>query len=245
MISWAVTDKGIVRKQNQDTYFAYCDEGRGFALLAVCDGMGGAKAGNIASLMAAEAFSSEFKKNFDADPDENKIEDYISDAVTTANARIYASSLENSDYTGMGTTIVSAVVSGNRTVVANVGDSRAYHISPIYGIKQITRDHSVVEDLVRRGDITRAESYHHPNKNLITRALGTLPEIRADYFYPHVENGDYLLLCSDGLSNLVGEQELLYEILRSESLEEAGERLLNLGFSRGAPDNITIVLFKK
>lgn len=245
MISWAVTDKGIVRKQNQDAYYAYCDEARRFALLAVCDGMGGAKAGNVASALAIDTFCGEFRKNFELDPSENKIEGYVTDAFASANARVYESSSTNSEYAGMGTTLVAAVLCGDSAVVANVGDSRAYRISPTYGIRQITRDHSVVEDLIERGDITRAESRRHPNKNLITKAVGTLPELGADLFFPQIEDGDFLLLCSDGLSNLVGDQELLYEVLRADSLEEAGERLLNLSFSRGAPDNIAIVLFKK
>lgn len=245
MKAWAVTDKGIVRKQNQDTYYSYCDDNRKFALLVVCDGMGGAKAGNIASTMATEKFSAEFRNSYDAESSPENAEAYMASAVENANASVFSASVSNPDYRGMGTTLVAAAVFEDRACIANIGDSRAYYISPRYGIKQITRDHSVVEDLVARGDITRAEALHHPNKNLITRALGTVPDIRADYFYPQIEEGDFLLMCSDGLSNLVSEQELIYEVLRSDSLEEAGERLLQLGFSRGAPDNITIVLFKK
>lgn len=245
MKAWAITDKGIVRKQNQDTYYSYCNDDSGFSLLVVCDGMGGAKAGNVASLIAAETFSKNFREALDSDFSPNKADKYMASAIDDANSMIFSASMSNPDYRGMGTTLVAAAVFNDMACVANIGDSRAYLLSPKYGIKQITRDHSVVEDLVARGDITRAEALHHPNKNLITRAMGTVPEIRADFFFPQIEDGDYLLLCSDGLSNIVSEQEFVYEILRSDTLEEAGERLLNLGFSRGAPDNITIVLFKK
>jgi protein phosphatase len=144
----------------------------------------------------------------------------------------------------MGTTIVSAIVSGDSATVLNVGDSRAYHISN-GSITQVTRDHSVVEDMVRRGDITREESKTHPNKNLITRALGTVPEVECDFFSVPLSSDDNLLLCSDGLSNVVSDQEMLYEVQNAESLEFACEKLLSIAISRGAPDNITIVLFKR
>ena len=144
----------------------------------------------------------------------------------------------------MGTTLVAAVIIGDNTVVVNIGDSRAYKISD-NRIEQITRDHSVVEDMVQRGDITRAESLTHPNKNLITRAVGTVQSVDCDFFRFSTGEIDYILLCSDGLSNLVSDEEMLYEIVHAESIEFCCEKLLALAIARGAPDNITIVLFEK
>lgn len=247
MNSWAITDKGIVRKQNQDAFFAYCDESREFAVLIVCDGMGGANAGNIASKLATETFIDKIKSGFAAvegEPDIGEIEDIVKDAAMTANTVVFKIGSTSADYYGMGTTLVAVVVYKDITIVANIGDSRAYHIAKS-GIKQITRDHSVVEDMIERGDITRAEARIHPNKNLITRALGTGARVGCDIFYPHLGKDEFILLCSDGLSNMVNEQEMLYEVLHGDSLENSCEKMLSLCLVRGAPDNITMILFRK
>ena len=141
----------------------------------------------------------------------------------------------------MGTTLVSAVVRDELALVSNVGDSRAYHITR-EGIRQVSRDHSVVEDMVEKGDLTRDEARHHPRRNLITRALGTEPGVAADTFPLNWQQGDFLLLCSDGLINTVSDQELLFEVIHSEPLDTCLDRLLALSRQRGAPDNVTAVL---
>lgn len=241
---WAITDKGLIRKQNQDTYSSYCDEERGVALFLVCDGMGGAKAGNIASAMASECFFSEVKKGLDGKYSVIRLTAVLQNAAALANRIVYEASLKNEEYNGMGTTLVTALVAGGNTLVANIGDSRAYQISN-GTITQITRDHSVVEDLIARGDLTREESRRHPRKNLITRALGTGEDVEADVFTPEVLPGDYILLCSDGLTNIVEDGEILYEVLHGGSIDGCCERLLKTAMDRGAPDNITVVIFKK
>ena len=129
-------------------------------------------------------------------------------------------------------------------VVSNVGDSRAYHITSD-GIRRITRDHSLVENMVERGDITEEEARRQPNKNLITRALGAEPVLLADCFRQSMAPGDYLLLCSDGLSNVVTEQEMLYEVIHGGEDESCCQRLLDIALHRGAPDNVTAVLIRR
>ena len=143
----------------------------------------------------------------------------------------------------MGTTMVAALVVEQTAYLLNIGDSRAYHISR-EGIRRVTRDHSVVEDMVARGDITPEEARNHPRKNLITRALGSEERIRADLYEQALAGGDFLLLCSDGLSNIVTDQEMLYEALHGGAPEDCCQRLLDIAMSRGAPDNVTAVLFE-
>ena len=244
MDSWAITDKGIVRRQNQDAYNAFCDNSAGTAVLIVCDGMGGAKAGNVASDLAVAVCFDQMKDALKPEMEQQAVEELLRNSLATANEAVYTLSQSDEDCAGMGTTVVAAAVCGDRATVLNVGDSRAYHISD-GRIKQITRDHSVVEDMIQRGDITREESRNHPNKNLITRAVGTVPQVESDVFTFDISPGDCLLLCSDGLSNIVSEEEILYEVLHGESLEFCCEKLLGIAISRGAPDNVTMILFKK
>lgn len=240
---WAVTNKGIVRQDNQDTYFAYCDDEKSTALFVVCDGMGGARAGNVASMLASEMFADQIKSNLITPEKFSDAEQIMRKAAEAVNTAVFKKSRSGSEFVGMGTTLVTAFVSGNTATVLNIGDSRAYHVNK-GRISQITRDHSVVEDMVECGDITRAESKTHPNKNLITRAVGTSPDVACDVFNFNIEDGDFIFLCSDGLSNTVDDQEILYEVLRGGAEDSCCDRLLNLAISRGAPDNVTMVLFK-
>ena len=143
----------------------------------------------------------------------------------------------------MGTTMVAALVVERMAYLLNIGDSRAYHVND-QGIARLTRDHSVVEDMVARGDITPEEARNHPRKNLITRALGSEEHTRADLYEKELQPGDFLLLCSDGLSNIVTDQELLYEVIHGGEPADCCQRLLNITMSRGAPDNVTAVLIQ-
>lgn len=235
---WGITHRGVVREQNQDSFsFQQLSDGRIIAL--VCDGMGGARAGNVASRMAVDIFMDEF---FYGEPQKNETDqDRMERAASLANASIFHRSATDADCSGMGTTLVAALVSKEEAVILNEGDSRAYHISPD-GIERITRDHSLVEDLVQRGDLTRDQARVHPHKNLITRALGAESHLRTDSFYQPLDAGDYLLLCSDGLSNVVSEQEILYEVIHGGPADECCQRLLDITLKRGAPDNVTVVL---
>ena len=236
---WGVTDRGAVRQQNQDAYAVkLLEDGRALAL--VCDGMGGARAGNVASTMAVELFLEHFFRGSPEDPDEER----MGQASAVANQAVFQRSVEDQDCAGMGTTMVAALAGAAEAVILNEGDRRAYHINS-EGIVLVTRDHSLVEDLVERGELTREQARTHPHKNLITRALGAEPVLMADCFRQPLAPGDYLLLCSDGLSNVVNEQEMLYEVIHGGEDEACCQRLLDIALSRGAPDNVTAVLVKR
>lgn len=232
---FGVTDCGLVRKQNQDYYDAHCESDGLIAV--VCDGMGGAKSGNVASQLAVESFLAQF-----AQEDLEQPVLALNNALHFANAEVYQRSHDDEDCSGMGTTMVCAYVPANlRACVLNVGDSRAYLITQ-QGITQVTRDHSLVADLVARGKITPEAARTHPNKNIITRALGTDRMTVGDVFEVDLVAGDYLLLCSDGLSNVVSDQEMLYEVLYGGMDSTCCRRLLDIALQRGAPDNVTAVL---
>ena len=243
MRTWAITDRGMVRQQNQDSYTVYApSEERAFIM--VCDGMGGAKAGNVASQLAVDTFRVILERNdvkdWHLDPHA-----LLKHCAVTANNEVFQRSIHDSECEGMGTTVVAALVLEERTYILNIGDSRAYLIKEEEGIRRLTRDHSVVEDLVSRGEIPPEAARRHPKKNLITRALGAEPDTRGDLYDIALAPNDYLLLCSDGLSNLMDDQEISYEVLHGGEIETCCERLLQLAMSRGAPDNVTVVLLQK
>lgn len=238
--AWGITDRGAVRQQNQDGYYLMCYSDD-LAVGVVCDGMGGARAGNVASLLAVETFADTMdvlKNGTDADP-----ADLLFQAAEAANGAVFHRAGTDADCRGMGTTLVAALVKDKHAWLLNIGDSRAYHVGEA-GIVKLTRDHSVVEDLVRRGDISPEQARNHPQKNLITRALGSEAKVRADLYEKDLAAGEYLLLCSDGLSNMVTDQEMLYEILHGGQAESCCQRLLDIAMSRGAPDNVTVVLLE-
>ena len=236
---WGVTDRGAVRQQNQDAYAArVLEDGRAIAL--VCDGMGGARAGNVASTMAVKLFMEEFLRPGQKD----SVEEQMGHAASVANQAVFQRSATDPECAGMGTTMVAVLAGAEEAVILNEGDSRAYHINA-EGIVLVTRDHSLVEDLVERGELTREQARTHPHRNLITRALGAEPVLMADCFRQSLSPGDCLLLCSDGLSNVVNEQEMLYEVVHGGAPEQCCQRLLNIALSRGAPDNVTVVLMRR
>lgn len=237
--AWGITDKGAVRQQNQDAYYLDIPTDT-LAVGVVCDGMGGARAGNIASMMAVETFTDTLQswQSSNREPDALLLQ-----AAEQANAAVFHRACTDPDCRGMGTTMVATLVLGEQAHILNIGDSRAYHICEA-GIVKLTRDHSVVEDLVLRGDITPEQARTHPQKNLITRALGAEEQIRADLFHRTLAPGEFLLLCSDGLSNVVADQELLYEVIHGGAPEDCCRRLLEIAMSRGAPDNVTAVLIQ-
>lgn len=239
---WGVTDTGAVRAQNQDYYHIELAE-QDVALCLVCDGMGGAKAGNVASKLAVDTFlqtaRSQTVEQWRSEP-----EAMLNFSADQANQAVHFRSGIDSDCRGMGTTMVAALVIDSLAYVLNVGDSRAYLVRAD-GISRITRDHSVVEDLVARGDITPEQARQHPQKNLITRALGSERNVRADLYRQTMMSGDVLLLCSDGLSNLMDDQELLYEVIHGGNMDTCCQRLLDIALTRGAPDNVTVVLLQQ
>jgi len=244
---WGITDSGKVRKHNQDVFRVIHSKKSKAIVMVVCDGMGGAKAGNIASTLATEAFLNSLGKHidrFDKQHDIDYIIERITDAVISANTAVFEKSLQDEDYAGMGTTLIAAVSTEIGEVVVNIGDSRAYHITS-NDIIQISKDHSVVEDMIDRGEITRAEARTHPSRNLITRALGTTYYEPPDIFNLNLKDGEFLLLCSDGLSNVVSEKDILNKLKHSKKVKEACEALVETTLSLGAPDNVTTVILKK
>lgn len=241
---YGISDAGKTRKINQDVCMTFYDDIRDIALLVVCDGMGGAKAGNIASEIASGVFMEYMKARLAEDNNIIAIMQHMSQAVKAASAQVYERSVSDIECAGMGTTLVAAAVTPTGTVVVNVGDSRAYHVTGRQMI-QVTKDHSVVEDMIDRGDLTRSEATNHPNRNLITRVVGTSADAEPDFFFLNLQNGDFLLLCSDGLSNMLSESAMLSEITRGSSVKETCEKLIKLANDKGAPDNVTVVLIRK
>lgn len=243
MKAWGKTDNGLVRTENQDAYYVDLIHEDNIALCVVCDGMGGAKAGGLASSLAAEVFVQSVKEQLKLNMSSKYIENIARESVLNANRLVYEKSISDSECAGMGTTLVAVIADGKQAVIANVGDSRAYSIDE-NSIVRITRDHSLVEDLLMKGDLTIEEARSHPRKNLITRALGTDETIECDIFTIDIKQGDNILLCSDGLTNPVEEQEILYEVLHGGKKELACDRLIDIANERGGKDNITIVLLE-
>ena len=237
---WALTDLGAVREQNQDAYQVEKLD-KNTLLCVVCDGMGGAKAGNVASTLAAETFTQEVKKSWSSDLTGDKLEKMLRGAVKLANFTVYDQAQQVKDYNGMGTTLVAALIRGKKATVVNVGDSRAYFVTAD-GIKQITTDHSLVQMMIARGELTPEKAKRYPGKNLITRAIGTEEQVECDVFNLDVGKETCILLCTDGLSNLMDDQEILFEIAHSQDRGDCCQRLLDIAKKRGAPDNVTSVL---
>lgn len=240
MRCWGLTDVGCVRKQNQDDYKIQMLD-RNTALCIVCDGMGGAKSGNVASALAVDVFVQEVCRSWAPGTDWNRADQILKSAVRLANFTVYDQAKQFPEFDGMGTTLVAVLIRGREISVVNVGDSRAYRINAD-GIQQLTKDHSIVQMMVDRGELTKELARTYPGKNLITRAIGTETLVFADIFRYSLEAGDYLLLCSDGLSNLLDDQEILFEVVYGGDVSECCQRLLEIAKTRGSPDNVTSVL---
>jgi protein phosphatase len=240
MQSWGLTDPGCVRTQNQDAYTIEKLD-RHTLLCVVCDGMGGAKSGNIASTLALDVFVQEVKRNYNSTMDMEAVDQMLERAVKLSNFTVYDQSRQFPEFEGMGTTLVAALIRGKSATVVNVGDSRVYRVNGD-GISQITTDHSLVELMLRRGELTQEQARNFPGKNYITRAIGTEPTVKCDIFHQELKRGDSLLLCSDGLTNLMDDQEILFEIVYGDSMNQCCQRLLTIAKNRGAPDNVTSIL---
>ena len=241
---WSITDVGLVRKENQDACAVCQHEESGHTLCVVCDGMGGAAGGKLASRIAVDTFMAEMQKVLRRGMTPEQLREVSSYAVALANRAIRDAAEASVDCRGMGTTLVSAVSCDGGAVISNVGDSRAYHITAD-GIHRVTKDHSLVERMVDRGDITAEEARHHPNRNLITRALGPDMSALSDEYICPMEPGEFLLLCSDGLVDTVTDQEMLFEVIHGGELDTCLDRLLAISKSHGASDNVTAVLMKQ
>lgn len=236
---WGITDIGAVRKENQDAYQCL-QVTQDVSLCVVCDGMGGALAGNVASQLAIDSFFNAAKNHsldqWIADP-----AGLLNHAAEQANQAVFHRATTDPECRGMGTTLVAALVIGLTAHIINIGDSRGYVVHAD-GLHRITRDHSLVEDLVAQGKLTPDEARCHPQKNFITRAVGAEPVLRADTYKQEVSAGERILLCSDGLINVVSDQEILYEVVHGGPEKHCCDRLLDIAITRGAPDNVTVVL---
>ena len=224
------TDAGRKRRRNEDAYVVAPP------LFAVADGMGGAQAGEVAARLATAAFHEYHEA------DALEAEQRVAAIIQEANRRIYERARADTEVSGMGTTVTAALVEGSRIVIGHVGDSRAYRLRG-GRLEQLTDDHSLVADLVRGGRISPEEAEIHPQRSVITRALGTDAKVDVDSLAMDVEPGDVYLLCSDGLTTMVADEEILDIVGRAKSLEHAGKDLVKAANRRGGEDNITVVLF--
>jgi PPM family protein phosphatase len=225
------TDPGRKRRRNEDSFVIDPP------LFAVADGMGGAQAGEVASRLAAAAFR-EFHDADELDPEER-----LAAIIQEANRRIYERAAGDAEVSGMGTTITAALVAADALVLGHVGDSRAYRLRG-GKFEQLTDDHSLVADLVRSGRITPEEADAHPQRSVITRALGTDREVDVDTFTVPAESDDLFLICSDGLTTMVDDEEIRDLVTRASDLEQAGKGLVKAANKAGGEDNITVVLFR-
>lgn len=237
MKAFSSTDVGRRREINQDYMFtSETAVGKLPNLFLVADGMGGHKAGEYASRRAVEMIVEHITAG-----DSNQAVTLIKKAILEANRQLLKEALLDIEKEGMGTTVVAATIIGKKLLAANVGDSRLYVVNE-EGITQITRDHSYVAEMVRSGKIKKSEAKFHPDKNMITRAVGVFPTVDVDFFEVELKQDDYILLCSDGLTNMVEEEDILNIILGQGDLEEKTTTLIEEANKNGGTDNITVLL---
>lgn len=235
------TDKGKVRSSNQDAFITGSfNDGAVFAV--VCDGMGGANGGNIASRLAVDYLSASLKAGYRENMSENSLRNLLESSIYAANVRVFDKSRESKELHGMGTTVVAVIVINNTTYIAHAGDSRAYILSN-GTLNQITRDHSIVQSMIENGKISPEEARVHPRKNVITRALGVEENILPEFTVCDFGANDTLLICTDGLTNYVDSNDVL-QVLSDISLEDPTVKLVEIANNNGGGDNITAVVIK-
>lgn len=236
MKTFSMTDIGRKREINQDYVFA-TDETIGNLpnLLVVADGMGGHRAGDFASRFTVEVLAEEVQNSKETHP-----EQILGNAIQIANERLMEEAAKDSRLEGMGTTLVAATILDHVLYFANVGDSRLYLINK--EIRQLSKDHSMVEEMVRLGGLTEEEAKHHPDKNIITRAMGVKDKVEPDFFEYRLKGGDTILMCSDGLTNMVDDDEIFQIVKSARDIVEAVETLIQRANENGGSDNIGIVL---
>ena len=242
MIIAAASDVGKVRKVNEDSYFV-SDIVNENVVAVVADGMGGHKGGKTASSMVTECieYASYEKDLFSKSSDE--LVEILRETIAHSNEEIYSRAKSDESLSGMGSTLVMCVASVDRVLCANVGDSRLYHLSE-NGLKQITKDHSMVQELVDKGQISPDEAMNHPNKNIITRAVGSDRYVETDFFDISANKGDRIILCSDGMTNMVSEDDIYYIAKNTPSPDDACKKLVGMANNAGGKDNITVVIIR-
>jgi len=231
-----LSDKGNVRSFNED-YAKYL-ETKEYNIYVVADGMGGHNAGEVASKMAADGIIEYISNNISNE----EHQEILKNAINKVNLDIFNASKEKDECNGMGTTITACLVIGEKVIVANVGDSSS-HIIRGNGLIKITKDHSLVQELVDLGTISEIQAAHHPKKNIITRAVGTNESVVVDIFTIEKNKFDIFMLCSDGLTNEITREDIISAIDEEESLEDTCHRLVNVAKNNGGKDNITVLLF--
>lgn len=236
MKTFSMTDIGRKREVNQDYVFA-TDETIGNLpnLLVVADGMGGHRAGDFASRFTVEVLAEEVQNCQETHP-----ETILGNSIQAANERLLEEAEKDNRLEGMGTTLVAATIMDHVLYFANVGDSRLYLINK--EIRQLSKDHSMVEEMVRLGGLTEEEAKHHPDKNIITRAIGVKQKVEPDFFEYRLKGGDIILMCSDGLTNMVDDDEIFQIVKSARDIVEAVESLIQRANENGGSDNIGVVL---
>ncbi len=235
---------GCIREKNEDSYFVSLASERSF--FAVADGMGGHAAGEVASFLAIETLQQNIAAH-QADLrlySQVKVKDFLTQSMLQANAKIFTQQIQKPEQKGMGTTLtVSVFLDNNKFLTGHVGDSQV-HLFNAAGHSQVTEDHSIVTELLKNKEITPEDVYNHPRRNILTRALGTSSSLEIDFYLTTVKEKDYILLCTDGLTNMLRPHEIQEIILQGIPLEEAADRLLARANARGGWDNITFVLIQ-
>ncbi|AMX84086.1 protein phosphatase [Geobacillus subterraneus] len=233
------TDIGQIREHNEDSGGVFVNQS-GQYLAVVADGMGGHRAGDVASSMAVAYLQAQWEEAPGlSSPAE--AEQWLKTQIEAANAQLFRHALSHPECQGMGTTVVGAICAGPFVTIAHIGDSRCYLLNQ-NGIQQLTDDHSLVNELVKSGQISKEDAEHHPRKNVLLRALGTEPAVKIDVKTVAIDDGDMLLLCSDGLSNKVPEADIVHILTGSGTLEEKAEVLIGLANERGGEDNISLAV---
>ena len=236
MKTFSKTDIGMVREVNQDYVFTTeAPIGNLPNLLVVADGMGGHRAGEYASRLTVEVVKQELAQSTEASP-----EAMMKSAIVRANERVIEEARQDVQLKGMGTTLVMATVIERTLYFANVGDSRLYLLNE--DIRQLSKDHSLVQEMVRLGGLNREEAKHHPDRNIITRAIGAEEKVQIDFFEYRLKKGDIILMCTDGLSNMVEDEEILHIVKCSRDVVEAVEQLIERAKEHGGSDNIGVIV---
>ena len=237
--AYARTDKGNVRENNED-YFYISNSLDEVQLYLLADGMGGYNAGEVASRMAVESAKDYIHKHFAKNKDsKEKLETLLKDAIEYANSVVYKKAQSKEDLRGMGTTLDVCLIYNSRIYIGHVGDSRVYRIRKEF-MRRLTKDHSYVQTLVDDGTITKEEAYSHPKKNMLTKALGCVQTVEPDVYTKTFIKDDIILMCSDGLTNMIREENI-YGIIKQDK-ENAIENLVKQANDNGGLDNITVVI---
>ncbi len=234
------TDTGILRQNNEDTIYVYQSKGELANICIVADGMGGHNAGEIASRNAIEYFLEYFTEKFDRGEFKNILY-LMADAVTFSNTSVYINSFKDEAYRGMGTTFLCAVVFDDKLHICHIGDSRFYLLRN-GELTKITEDHALVAEMVKRGEITEEEAINHPNRNVITRSLGTSENVLVDTYELNIERGDIYLMCSDGLNTMIDDERIKRILLSDESLESKVDSLIVEAKFEGGFDNVSVIV---